>query len=168
MQETCGPRGKGRQQGRGSARDEDDPAATTISGTVAGWLGERKELLVHYHTLTDPDPDSSPASGSAAITLEAQLKQFCQILMDYVSAGHFEVYELLIRHAGPDDTGVRQSLEALSANMQVCLDFNDTCEKLSSVAALHRALSALGEILEERFQLEDRLLNRAGLSAHPG
>src|SRR5690606_39419077 len=53
------------------------------------WLQERHALITAFHELhTGVEPVTRPA-----------LQKFCQLLLDYVSAGHFEIYEQLI-HEG--------------------------------------------------------------------
>jgi len=86
----------------------------------------------------------------------------CQILVDYVSAGHFEVYEQLLQEGMEfNDGGIelaRSIYPRIEKNTQVCLEFNDGCEAVSSVKMLNSSLSELGEALEERFMLEDQLI----------
>ena len=50
------------------------------------WLKERQELLVHYCDLSDT------ARGTASEDLGKKLERLCQILVDYTSAGHFEIH----------------------------------------------------------------------------
>ena len=53
------------------------------------WLAERNQLILDYTQLRKrtPVPDSADTALSA----------FCDVLVDYVSAGHFEIYEQLLR-----------------------------------------------------------------------
>ena len=55
------------------------------------WLGERRELVLAYSAL-------AKAPQAPAINSES-LQGFCELLVDYVSAGHFEVYEQLTNEA---------------------------------------------------------------------
>ena len=57
------------------------------------WLKERQELLVHYCDLSDT------ARDTASENLGRKLERLCQILVDYTSAGHFEIYEQLNQEA---------------------------------------------------------------------
>ena len=129
-----------------------------VSGLIDNWLNERQNMIVLYCSMTGIDQqrdDSRP--------LLDKLRNFCQLLVDYVSAGHFEIYEQLEREAL--EFGDKEALStsgqlftAIQRNTGSCLDFNDNCEKLGSVAELQEALSGIGETLEERFELEDRLI----------
>ena len=128
-----------------------------VSEIIDRWLNERQELIVLYCSINGMDQfneDQRPVAD--------KLKELCQILVDYVSAGHFEVYEQLIQEALEFDDGsiaaAESMLPLLKENTVHCLDFNDSCENISNIQKLQESLSALGETLEERFHLEDRLI----------
>ena len=128
-----------------------------VSEIIDRWLNGRQELIVLYCSINGVDQlnnDKRP--------LAVKLQELCQILVDYVSAGHFEVYEQLNQEGLEfDDGGVElaQSLyPQIESNTHLCLDFNDNCEAISNIRGLQDALSALGETLEERFMLEDKLI----------
>ena len=129
-----------------------------VSEIIDRWLNERQELIVLYCSINGVNQfheDKRPVAN--------KLKEMCQILVDYVSAGHFEVYEQLVREGMEfdDDSGVKLAksmIPKLENNTQVCLDFNDGIESVSSVSMLQASLSELGEALEERFALEDKMI----------
>ena len=50
------------------------------------WLQERHELVSAFGALSDNLQGAASGQG---------VQRFCEILVDYVSAGHFEVYEQL-------------------------------------------------------------------------
>lgn len=126
--------------------------------TLGKWLEERKELLVLYCNYGD-HPDVYPRWSD--------VKRFCQILVDYVSAGHFEVYDQLIREAeAANDSSVSLAEELypkLHQTTQVALDFNDKYSTEENWENNHQDfqedLSRLGEELSHRFEMEDRLVN---------
>ncbi len=128
---------------------------------IDGWLNGRQELIVLFCNLSASKPLSAEQHLGPAI------QRFCQSMMDYCSAGHFEIYEQLINEAKEyDDGGVELAstlvpkLDALTGR---CVDFNDTYDEhctLEELARLPKDLSAIGEILEERFELEDQLIAR--------
>lgn len=94
----------------------------------------------------------------------ALLQEFCQMLVDYVAAGHFSLYERIA--AGRER---RKEVAMLAEKLypdiiettDSVLDFNDKydcgdhCEMGD---ALDDDLSKLGEILASRIELEDQLL----------
>ena len=121
------------------------------------WLHERHELVKAYNGLSDP-------SQVPAISNEA-LQDFCQLLVDYVSAGHFGVYEQLTDEAKAfnDQRGLelaKQIYPRLEAITVVALAFNDRCDNgdCRDGVSLSEQLRHLGQLLHERFELEDCLI----------
>jgi regulator of sigma D len=118
-----------------------------VEELLTRWLKERRELLGKYTEI--------------AVALD-----LCELLVDYVSAGHFEVFHQLINEAESfgDGSGAlaEKLMPAIGDTTEVILAYE---EKYSGDAefpdTLERDLSALGEVLESRFVLEDRLI--AGL-----
>lgn len=128
---------------------------------IDNWLNARQQLIVRFCNLTA----CQPLSGSFALGQTVQ--EFCQCMMDYCSAGHFEVYEQLLREAKEFDDGglelARQLVPLLDELTGRMVDFNDSFDEhctLDALAALPAALSVLGEVLEERFQIEDQMIER--------
>ena len=120
------------------------------------WLQERGELVTAYKALSAPSGAAVEASG---------LQRFCEILVDYVSAGHFEVYEQLTNEAKAfgDQRGLdlaKQIYPRIEAITEVALAFNDRCDNgdCRDNASLSEELNHLGQLLHERFELEDCLI----------
>lgn len=131
---------------------------------VRHWLQERQSLIVQMMGLTDPVPGDS-------VPMAERLQAFCEVLMDYVSAGYFEVYDELLAEGEAQGRSVLAEGQALFQGLQPSLDtimaFNDRHEAPEDeerLAGLPQELSRLGLVLEERFQLEDRMI--ALLHAH--
>jgi regulator of sigma D len=126
-------------------------------------MDARTEMLALYTELAA----MRPFRGE---TVPALLQRFCQSLVDYTAHAHFQLY----RHFA-ENRERRAAISAVADQIyprilditQAVLDFNDKydcedhCEGLS---ALDRDLSALGEQLADRIELEDRLI--AVFSAH--
>ncbi len=131
-----------------------------VSEIIDRWLRERQELIVRYCHLTSLEEFSDVEEVVRSFT------EFCQILLDYVSAGHFEVYEQLLSEAKEfNDGGVdlaNKLYPEIQKTTEAALDFNDrfdnTPEEAEELRELIPALSRLGEQLEERFELEDTLI----------
>lgn len=60
---------------------------------VDRWLHVRKHLLVAYYNLVG----IKPGKESYMRLNEKALDDFCQSLVDYLSNGHFNIYERIIR-----------------------------------------------------------------------
>ena len=120
------------------------------------WLKERRELLVKYTAIAATLDRSAPAA-----TINAGVERLCQLLVDYVSAGHFEVFLALQKEAELFEDGSRQLADDLIPNIvdttDVILGFEEKYPT-DSLDDLDADLSLLGEVLESRFTLEDRLI----------
>lgn len=121
------------------------------------WLQERHELVLAYSVLSEA---AQPAAANAP-----EVQKFCQILVDYVSAGHFEVYEQLTSEAKAfgDVRGLelaKQIYPRIEVITEAALAFNDHCDSGDSgdSASLNAELKHLGQMLHERFELEDCLI----------
>ena len=130
-----------------------------VSELASNWLNERQELLVIYCSLSGIEQirvDERPFSE--------KMNCFCQALVDYVSAGHFGIYEKLQKKALAELNNnetlpcVAATFDSIQKNTDFLLDFNDGIDKFSNIQSLQTALSKLGECLEERFSLEDKLI----------
>lgn len=125
------------------------------------WLSDRQSLIVRYCSLSASKPLSLHES------LGEGIQHFCGALIDYCSEGHFEVYEQLLNEAKEYDDGGVEIAEQLYPKLEEmtgkCVDFNDTYDAHCSfdmLANLPADLSEIGEILEERFQIEDQLIEQ--------
>lgn len=125
-----------------------------VSDIIDRWLQERQDMLVKYCALSgDSNPDSCGP----------KLQALCQILVDYVSAGHFEIYEKLIQEGRDFDDKEALRLGAdlykeIDATTELALDFNDKYLETDDLTGLPKDLSHLGEVLESRFSAEDKMI----------
>ncbi|EMN5548698.1 sigma D regulator [Enterobacter cloacae] len=127
---------------------------------VDRWLHVRKHLLVAYYNLVG----IKPGKESFMRLNEKALDDFCQSLVDYLSDGHFNIYERIIREMEETTPYLTASklYPLLEANTQQIMDYYDsTLENAidhDNYLEFQQALSDLGEALEERFTLEDKLI----------
>jgi len=126
---------------------------------VGKLVTERTEMLATYCRLAGIEPYS--ATDKSVQTL---LQEFCQILVDYVAAGHFAVYERILegkeRRQEVADIAA-EVYERIARSTDMALDFNDKydCEDhCTALDSLSKDMSQLGEELAVRIELEDRLL----------
>ncbi|PAJ73055.1 Rsd/AlgQ family anti-sigma factor [Pseudoalteromonas sp. NBT06-2] len=130
---------------------------------IDSWLDERQELLVLYCKLVGLPPFDSKEQALPELD---HIQKFCQILMDYLSAGHFEIYNDIAKAC---ETKGKQSLALaqvlypkISESTDVALSFNDKYAEIKQESLLpdfDAELSKLGEILEQRFEYEDKLID---------
>ena len=130
-----------------------------VEDLLETWLQERKQLLVMYCNYGN--------DGATGVNPRwADVKRFCQILVDYVSAGHFEIYDQLIREAeAANDESVsraEQLYPKLHETTDIALELNDKYATEEHWENHHRDfqqdLSHLGEALSNRFEMEDQLI----------
>ncbi|MFI2811222.1 MULTISPECIES: sigma D regulator [Microbulbifer] len=130
-----------------------------VSDIIDRWLHARQALLVRFCSLSE---NREVRDGDART--EEAVRELCQLLMDYVSAGHFEVYEQLILEgkAFNDEAGLEKSRELytkIDATTDIAVDFNDKYLETDDLDSLPKDLSLLGEALESRFRSEDEMIS---------
>jgi len=125
---------------------------------IVAWLIERQALLTQFVAL----PQMSVAED-----VVQELHHFCEAMVDYSSRGHFNVYEQLLTHIATHSVKHVATTNALLGNIHDTTDkiiiFDDeygAVEKLSiqDIGHFSGRLSRLGEVLTERFNLEDELM----------
>lgn len=132
-----------------------------VEELLTRWLKERREVLGKYTKIAVTlDDDPEPAN------LMHRQQSLCGVLVDYVSAGHFEVFHELLNEAESfaDGSGAlaRQLIPAIGDTTEVILAYEEKYGRGDAYPhTLQRDLSSLGEVLETRFVMEDRLI--AGL-----
>ncbi|OPX56509.1 regulator of sigma D [Oceanospirillum multiglobuliferum] len=123
------------------------------------WLHERQSLIVCYTGLVQ-------TVKSDQLPRIEQIKALCDVMVDYTSAGHFEVFEQLYREAEAfaDQSALdlgEKILPKIQVSTEVILDFNEKIESgllSEGLAPISEQLSLLGEHLADRFQHEDQLI----------
>jgi regulator of sigma D len=143
----------GKRSGEGERR------AGTRS-TLDKLLAERAEMLMLYCRVAGLEPFEHNRSRAPDREL---LQEFCQVLVDYLAAGHFSLYERIA-----NGTERRRSVAETAAQLypriadttQAALDFNDKYDnqQFAVTALFHDDLSKLGELLAARIELEDKLI----------
>lgn len=131
-----------------------------VSELIDRWLRGRQELLVHYCDLSGENDFSQTEA------LKQKFVGFCELLVDYVSTGHFEIYEQLVKEAKEFNDGGLELAEKvyprIEATTELALNFNDQLDgrilAKEDVEELFEQLSHLGEALESRFEMEDFLI----------
>lgn len=134
------------------------------------WLDQRRHLLVSFIELKE----------ACDAELEAVSKQpidtFSELLMDYISAGHFEIYPQLAEEAQAfdDEAALRiaeKLLERLDMSTEMVLafdsDFGSTLSCEQNIARLPAWIDRLARGLTERFALEDQLIARLHAAHSP-
>ena len=128
-----------------------------VDSLLRRWLTERQQLLSRFCSLSSAAKETAPSTSTPP-----KIDRFCELLVDYVSAGHFEVYCELLDEGMRG--GARGSREAASLYQQivpttvVALDFNDRYLRRTGSTNFAADLSELGQMLASRFDWEDALI----------
>lgn len=121
-------------------------------------LAERQAMLAEFCVLAGLEPyaGSRPALD--------KLRRFLQIMVDYIALGHFEAYQDLAegRETRPEVLkAAEDTYPKLVEATDACVAFNDKYDGVDDtedLINLDTDLSALGETLATRIELEDKIL----------
>lgn len=140
--------------------DKKQERRDSSSHLIEGMLNERKQLLALLMRASTLAPERLATEDREL------LEEFCQVLVDYIAAGHFGLYE---RIAGGLER--RQSVAAIAERIypriekitQQALEFTEKYTRGKTdgkLEDLEQDLSRLGELLTARMELEDQLIAR--------
>ncbi len=122
-------------------------------------VGMRTEMLAIYSQLVGMRPFSADNDGMFDL-----LQEFCEVLVDYTAAAHFQLYRYL-DEGRERRKAVLQLADGIypriASTTQDIVDFNDRYDEAAALEnsdKLEHDLSLLGERLAERIELEDRLI----------
>lgn len=124
-------------------------------------IEDRNTVLAQYYNLVKQIEELDTDSSTEL------LHEFCQQLVDYLAAGHFELYRRI-----EEGNERRNNIKKLSADImpkittttQVAIAFNDLIDHAGEIDGeileqLPDHLARLGEHLATRIDLEDQLIN---------
>lgn len=121
-------------------------------------LSERQEMLILFCKLAGLEPYAH------AKPIKDELREFCEVLVDYTALTHFEIYERILegkeRRQHVIDTA-RQNHPRIAELTAEIIAFNDKYDESDHALMLNQLeqdLSQLGEILANRIELEDRII----------
>jgi regulator of sigma D len=121
-------------------------------------LVERREMLALFCQVAGLEPYTTDKP------VQAQLGAFCQVLMDYMAFGHFEIYDRISRGDERRSSVVAVAEEVYPKVVEatdVAVAFNDKYDISDhelTLSQLPQDLSMLGEQLASRIEMEDRLV----------
>jgi len=130
-----------------------------VHDIIDRWLKQRQHLIETWVELRDLEEYTQMDTP--------KIQHLCELLVDYVSVGHFNVYEQLALEAQEfkDDSALKmlnELMPEIDESTEVALEFNDKYDTQKHVSAQLEALpcsmKTLAVVMAERFQLEDRLI----------
>lgn len=141
----------------GSAKHE---RRTESHNQIRTLVSSRTDTLTLYSKLAASKPFLTSKKSTQKL-----LQEFCESLIDYTASAHFQLYRFIDERKErrkPVMDVAEQIYPGIAESTQRILDFNDKydcedhCEDLRD---LERDLSALGVILADRIELEDKLIS---------
>ena len=122
---------------------------------------ERAEMLALFCQVAGLEPFKQDKSEKPP---RALLDEFCQVLVDYIAAGHFSLYERIVngKERRRDTAKLAEELyPRINQTTDSAITFNDKYDSAQHPEIsdeLEGDLSRLGEELAKRIELEDQLL----------
>lgn len=129
-------------------------------------LAERKQMLVLLCKVSGLKPFES------GTPVKELLKEFCQVLVDYIASAHFGLYQRIAEGTERRQPVLRLAEDLyprISETTRIALAFNEKYEKIGNaklLPELQEDLSHLSEALAVRVELEDQLIH-ALTEQHP-
>jgi len=132
--------------------------------TIKSLIHLRQQVFVSYSQLAGVSSFATRESEEGTVHPN-ELRNFCQIMVDYTAMGHFEIYQRII-----DGKERRKAIKeiaqevypAIAETTDYLIDFNDKYDAFEAspeeVEMLSADLSKLGQILSVRGELEDQIL----------
>lgn len=126
---------------------------------MASLVASRNETLALYSDLANNRP-YQPGDQT-----EEMVRRFCQALVDYAASAHFQLYRYIVENKERRQAVVdlaQQIYPQIAASTDAILDFNDRYDVTpleNRIGALADDLSQLGEMLADRIQLEDKVID---------
>ncbi len=134
------------------------------SDVIDHWLDKRQVLIVQYCKLAALRPGNNKKPLDKLPTPE-ELENFNQYLVDYISEGHFKVYNMVMNKWEATGFSPTDEISELYARIvlttEPLLSFTDRytdIDKDDPLEHFDEDLSDMGETLESRFALEDNLI----------
>jgi len=138
-----------------------------LNQRIGQWLALRQALLVQLCDM------NAPTKKRKQTPSRKQRDDFFQLLLDYICAGHFEIYHHLIsdieQNASVHKHVAHSSLMRIQKSTDLTVLLNDKYDLLPKVPHDQwcRDLSELAESLAERFELEDLMIEHSHEVKHP-
>lgn len=126
---------------------------------VATLVASRNETLALYSSLANCRP------YKAGEETEDMLRRFCQALVDYAASAHFQLYRYIVENKERRQAVVdlaEKVYPQIAASTDAILDFNDRYDVApldKRIGELADDLSQLGELLADRIQYEDQVID---------
>ncbi|MGL5290709.1 MAG: sigma D regulator [Vibrionaceae bacterium] len=142
------------------------PHWNDYSDVLNYWHMLRQDLIVEYAKITSMADVSK--KRQQPLPSEQEISDFFASLVDYISAGHFKIYNMILdkwKEAGLNPTRLTDALYSrINLTTGPLLEINDkyvdSIVDENNCQEFVRDLSIIGELMEQRFELEDRIIQQ--------
>ena len=123
-------------------------------------LSERQEVLVLFCRVAGFNPYNKGQKPTIDL-----LQEFCQVLVDYSAFSHFEIYQRIVNGEERREQVIQVAEEVygrIAEASEIAVAFNDKYDAADhslDLEHLSADLSALGEELAMRIEMEDRIIS---------
>ncbi len=132
------------------------------SDIIDYWLRMRQDLILTYSKVAGLLCDRN----KECLPTEEHLNAFYASLIDYISAGHFKIYEMVMERWSTRGFSTNTEIDALyqgiTETTSPLLSFNDKYSDIpleeGQFITFDQDISRVGEIMELRFEQEDKLI----------
>ncbi len=140
------------------------------------WLDTRQTLIVEYCKLAALQP-AGTKSNVIELPSAEEIHDFCARMVNYISDGHFKIYDMVIDRWHATGFKTNQEIDAsyarIVATTDPLLNFSDKYLDINDKDDLidfETEFSEVGEVLVDRFEREDHLIQLIAdsLSIPPG
>lgn len=144
------------------------------SDVIDHWLMSRQQLLIDYCKLAGLPPFEQ---NNRQLPTLSQLQLFSQELVDYISEGHFKIYDMVMARWNAIGYSPTEDISTLyhriTQTTDPLLNFTekyDEFDEADEMPDFDQDLSEVGELMELRFALEDSLIEliSESLACPPG
>ncbi|MGF1732384.1 anti-RNA polymerase sigma 70 factor [Photobacterium proteolyticum] len=144
------------------------------SDVIDHWLMSRQQLLIDYCKLAGLPPFEH---NTRQLPTASQLQLFSQQLVDYISEGHFKIYDMVMERWNATGYSPTEDISRLYSQItqttDPLLNFTDrycSVDEGGDIPDFDNDLSSVGELIELRFALEDNLIEliSESLACPPG
>lgn len=122
----------------------------TIEKFIIPWLQQRQQILTKLYNLAGLLPKDLEEE-------KISLTSFFQILIDYMCAGHLQIFNLLIKKNPINLSKIKHVLQKINHSTNDIIKFNYKFNKFHNISAID--IANLLEQFANRIELEDLLLN---------
>lgn len=129
----------------------------TFTKCISPWLQQRQQILITLNDLAGVLPQRINQN-------QLSLTTFFQLLIDYVCAGHLQIFNLLLQQNHFNLLNTKEILQKINLTTNYIIKYNYKFNRFKNISA--NDIIKLLEQFANRIELEDLLLNTKSVKIH--